>query len=245
MDGEAIRKLLEASDRRVRIEEHHGRLYEVQVEQPLVTMLDPEPVPLQFESLSAFAAYVLTNKDLVDAVMVIVAADSVRLVGPLLADGYMRFCYAQAKANSIQVPAWMDQEQLIIWLETCCVRNEARDKLMKLCSTVAIEDSATFEDRGGKQAVSVKKGVTLKEWQEIENPYLLAPFRTFREVEQPASAFVVRAKRGSAGPLFGLFPADGDAWRLDAEASAAKWLRHVLGDDGNVIVLGGALEKRG
>jgi len=58
------------------------------------------------------------------------------------------------------------------------------------------------------------------------------PFRTFREVLQPASPFVLRVQAGAQGglPTVGLFEADGGAWRLSAVEGIRGWLAHELPD---------------
>lgn len=45
----------------------------------------------------------------------------------------------------------------------------------------------------------------------------LSPYRTFREIEQPESLFLLRMKRERGGvPYVALFEADGGQWKHDA-----------------------------
>lgn len=64
----------------------------------------------------------------------------------------------------------------------------------------------------------------------MPNPVYLAPYRTFREVTQPLSPFVLRMKQGREGglPTVALFEADGGKWKLDAIAFIRDFLREKI-----------------
>jgi hypothetical protein len=55
----------------------------------------------------------------------------------------------------------------------------------------------------------------------IPNPVKLSPFRTFIEVEQPESLFVLRGRKG---PQWALFEADGGLWKIKAIQNIKNWL---------------------
>jgi hypothetical protein len=66
----------------------------------------------------------------------------------------------------------------------------------------------------------------------LKSRVTLAPFRTFTEVEQPASDFIFRAKqmKPDSLPQLALFEADGGKWRLAAIENIAAFLRnHATG----------------
>ena len=65
----------------------------------------------------------------------------------------------------------------------------------------------------------------------------LQPLRTFLEVEQPCSDFLLRV--GKNGEIT-LPDADGGAWKLDAKRKIASWLAHALSTEieaGKVVVM--------
>jgi len=62
----------------------------------------------------------------------------------------------------------------------------------------------------------------------VPNPVTLRPYRTFSEVEQPASQFVFRMKTGGSSPSCALFNADGGAWALEAIENIKRWLSDRL-----------------
>lgn len=66
--------------------------------------------------------------------------------------------------------------------------------------------------------MTARSGIARVEEISVPNPVFLAPFRTFREITQPLSPFVLRMKQGREGglPTVALFEADGGKWKLDA-----------------------------
>jgi hypothetical protein len=69
----------------------------------------------------------------------------------------------------------------------------------------------------------VKSGIASVAEMPLPNPIALQPFRTFIEIEQPESIFVVRAHKG---PEFSLFLADGGLWKLKAIQSIKEYFRN-------------------
>lgn len=71
----------------------------------------------------------------------------------------------------------------------------------------------------------------------VEPRVSLQPFRTFIEVEQPESEFLLRInERGEIG----FFPADGGVWKLEATRNVAGYFEEALEDlisAGAVVVI--------
>jgi hypothetical protein len=97
--------------------------------------------------------------------------------------------------------------------------------LLKVVGNIQDGMAKTITDDGVSQTVNAKVGVQLATVA-LPSPSLLAPYRTFREVAQPASLFILRARAGSdeQPPKLALFIADGNRWRLDAIKNVAYWL---------------------
>ncbi len=76
--------------------------------------------------------------------------------------------------------------------------------------------------------VQARAGVALVSDVAVPNPILLCPYRTFRDVPQPSSLFVLRVRSGQGLPEAGLFEADGGAWRLTAIERIKQWLTEQL-----------------
>ncbi len=56
----------------------------------------------------------------------------------------------------------------------------------------------------------------------------LQPLRTFPEIEQPSSRFILRLRAGERGPDVALFPGDGGDWELKAIGGITAFLREAL-----------------
>ena len=94
---------------------------------------------------------------------------------------------------------------------------------------------AEYTDDGLTQRVTARAGVTRREVVDLPNPVTLRPFRTFMDIEQPASLFVLRLNAGQDGeqPTVSLTEADGGAWKNQVIASIKEFFAgsgmHVIG----------------
>lgn len=92
-------------------------------------------------------------------------------------------------------------------------------------------------DNGVTQEATVKTGVVLKDTVPVKPIVELQPYRTFLEVDQPVSKFLLRVdEHGRAG----LLEADGGAWKLEAKRRIAAWLSNELKEEidaGKVVVM--------
>ncbi len=119
---------------------------------------------------------------------------------------------------------YMGQEAFIVGLMSLFVDTADRNDLVKQVSSIAGRDVNLSEDDGVSQTVTVKSGMALMSTETVKRIVSLAPYRTFREIEQPASPFIFRVKKTDDGPMLALFEADGGKWRLDAVQAIKTWL---------------------
>lgn len=131
---------------------------------------------------------------------------------------------------------FMSQEAFIISMLSCFVKESDRDDLAKLAGNATAEHVSTAEDDGVTQLVATRSGAHLNGTETAKNLVTLRPYRTFREVEQPASDFLFRVQQsGDNMPTFALFPADGGAWKFEALENIARHLRVGL-PAGSIVV---------
>lgn len=144
-----------------------------------------------------------------------------------------RFIPVTAKADTpdLVFDQFVPKEKMTVMLQSRFVENdEQADLLMKLGTLIASEE-LHLQDDGVTQGVTLQQGVRRVE-ETIQNPVLLRPFRTFTEVEQPESPFIVRVKKDDReGIQVGLFEADGGAWRNTARLSIKKFIETNLDTD--------------
>ncbi len=148
-----------------------------------------------------------------------------------------RLYTAEADVPRITVGNYMDQQQAIIELQSLHNATPDRDYLLDLLSKIDVTQGVKSTDNGVTQEATVKTGVVLKDTVPVKPIVELQPFRTFLEVDQPVSKFLLRVdEHGRAG----LFEADGGAWKLEAKRSIAAWLSDALAAEieaGKVVVM--------
>lgn len=106
--------------------------------------------------------------------------------------------------------------------------------LSRISATITASAVTLSENDGIAQQVSVKRNVSsgMKEIAELRRTVLLAPFRTFMEVPQPASTFLFRVKDMGEGniPQMALFEVDGGMWRKLAVGSIHQYLKDKMNE---------------
>lgn len=246
MNGEAVKEIaaLAKGERKVHILDIHG-------EKVLMTptadggWLREErggpgalPQPITLHTLTGFVSYVnevVEDKDheeRKDLVIHVKAPDAVHIFTGNDEDFAHRELLAAVGFAELLGPAgmvygqFMNLEAFNIALQAVFENSEDKERLLLLVGTVRQEEVATSTDDGVSQTVIAQAGVVASTRATVPNPVRLKPYRTFREVEQPESLFVVRMKRGNEGtlPTVALFEADGGRWKLDAIENIRKYL---------------------
>ena len=130
-----------------------------------------------------------------------------------------------------------DRETMLIQLRSLFLQTQDVAYLLDLLAKMSDEEKVTSQDNGVTQVVEARKGVALKEQVEVRPRVKLTPFRTFLEVDQPESEFLLRV--GDGGQV-GLFEADGGVWKLVAKRSIVAYLEGRLKDlveAGRVVIM--------
>jgi hypothetical protein len=242
MNGEAVKEVerivRDGHDAKTTVVE--GRTYSVQALRPVVPPQDPTPRPLVVHTLSGLVGYLASHFDELKKVAVhIESEDLVTVCSPLEGHHRQRHDYARAAFAPVfeqqggiafGFGKWMDLETFVIGMQALVVGDDARDELLRILGNVKEEKVQGVADDGTSQTVSAKAGIALVDNLRVPNPVPLRPRRTFREIVQPASPFVVRLKAGNPGslPAVSLWEADGGAWKLEAIEGIRRYLREYL-----------------
>lgn len=194
--------------------------------QPVKPVKDAEPETLDAATLTGLVDYIKANVDALEIPKLIVHVKdhaNVKLLSALHGDFAQRDCLLHVKADLLQMQfnSWVDSERFNIFLQACFQDTEDRAAVLKVVGNIresAVKDTA---DDGVSQEVTIKSGIARVESVKVPNPVSLKPFRTFTEVDQPASRFVFRMQEG---PKCMLVEADGGAWRNEARQNIKKYL---------------------
>lgn len=152
---------------------------------------------------------------------------------------YNRTCLYLAAATD--VPGWNAKEQMnfeeaMIALRTRFQNTDDTVYALKLLSDITTGSKVTYNDNGIATSVVTRKGIDLQTNSSIRPIVSLKPYRTFQEVEQPASDFLIRINE--RGILF--TEADGGMWRLAARQTIKEHLERAFEKEielGEVVVM--------
>ncbi len=214
---------------------------------PLVEVKAEEFAPTAYEvdTLDALVKLILTEGVTLGR-RLYVRVDSARRVtvattynGGELRNPYQRFPLYAAVSDvpGVTIGNLMSQERAIVELQSLYGATPDRDYLLDLLSRIDVNEGVSSVDNGVTQEVNVRTGAVLKQATPVRPIVQLQPYRTFLEVEQPVSDFLLRVSKEGEPTLF---EADGGAWKLEAKRSIAAYLAEKLADQverGDVVVL--------
>jgi len=214
---------------------------------PLTQLTTPLQKPLHFNTLQSFVQF--ANRQLENLVEVknliahVVDEKEVLLLSEDVDCYAQRICYAKAttalQPEAFPFERYLSIEDFLIKLRTRFITDAAVDDLIRVIGNISSESKMEVTDDGFTQTVGQKAGVVLKTRAELPAEIMLAPFRTFLEVQQPPSPFFVRGIKTSDNPMtlpqLALFPTDGGAWRMEAVSRIADYLRSQLDESIKVL----------
>lgn len=134
--------------------------------------------------------------------------------------------------ETMQFGNFFDQEKFQILMRSTFVQNNHRDIVIEFSGKLEEQDASSYSDDGLAQSAVVKSGIASKASANVPSPVMLRPYRTFIEIEQPESEFILRIRKGAQ---LALFEADGNAWKNEAIANVQKYLVDKLGTSALVV----------
>lgn len=190
--------------------------------------------PITATTLTSLVDYIKESRHELRERMIIqvVSATKVLLYSGLLAERDRETLFeVNALLPMFEYNREYDQETFLVSMQSCFAPSEDREAVTILASNIVNTQQATYSDDGISQQAVIKTGVTTKENALVPNPVKLIPYRTFLEVEQPASEFVFRISADRSGaPVFKLVVADGGRWKSQAVDNVKKYLINALAD---------------
>lgn len=120
---------------------------------------------------------------------------------------------ANAFTSDFAFGRFMPVDKFIIALQAHFLKDETVEKILKLVGNMTSTKEVGTKDDGVTQRVEAKVGLAKVENVSVPNPVSLAPYRTFVEVDQPYSNFILRM---NSEHECALFEADGGFWKIDA-----------------------------
>lgn len=205
---------------------------------------EPRQGWLEVETLTSIVEYLTSNVDKININEVLINVDGVDQVSVMSKvqetrkqrDSYLT-CKLDGGFRRMDFERFMPVEEFIIKLRSLFVNNEDNDKVVQFVSKVTQADEREATDDGVSQKVKIKMGISGSLNDNAVAPTIvsLSPYRTFREVAQPVSKFLLRLKGNDDGVFCALFEADGGAWRNEAKANIKKYLKENCPKDVTIL----------
>lgn len=209
-----------------------------------ITGLHHYPVPLHVESLDSIVKLIraeYTGKDPEEfrpPIFIRVENPTSVTVFTRMNDVANRSTIYEASCRDVNFKeGWRNQQEAIIELRSRFIPSEDSQYLLGLISRINNDEGVQSTDNGVSQTVTAKKGVSLMSTEQVKPRISLRPFRTFREVEQPESEFILRLDDNAR---VGLFEADGGIWKIEAKVNISCYFHEHLKDEiekGLVVVM--------
>jgi hypothetical protein len=196
----------------------------------------PKAVAVEMHTLTSLVDYIKAKIDSMPEKMIIDVRSPEKVVlYSQLDDNRDRetLVVVEARIPSFPFDSFMDQERFTINLQSKFIDDPATDRalILKFAGTVEAGTVAEYGDDGVTQKATVKTGIASKGDAIVPNPVKLRPYRTFLEVEQPASEFIFRMKQDKYdGINCAIFEADGGAWQMAATKAIKEYLQFELED---------------
>lgn len=234
MEGtrEAIDRIVELAGPTIEVIE--DRTYSSQSLQPIIA---PAAPVMEVHGLTALVEFLRWEfpGGLADLLAVVRSERVVDVVGRVDEPWKKRPVMAQAlfgEATKLPFGQYVDQQTFVIGIQVGFIQDETTAKLLQLVGTIRDSKVLDLKDDGTTQQVSASAGLAKVSLVDVPNPVTLRPYRTFPEVEQPDSMYVLRAKSGHGDdlPSVALFMVEDPSWRYCARLSIAGYIKKQLAD---------------
>lgn len=136
-----------------------------------------------------------------------------------------KFMKAEWAGNKFPFGQFMDAEKFNILLQTCFMETDDLKVIQQVVGNLRDEAVQNYGDDGVSQSVTIRTGIATVGQVRVPSPAKLRPYRTFLEVEQPASLFILRMREGGQCALF---DADGGLWRETARKNIRNYFEYEL-----------------
>lgn len=203
---------------------------------------NPKAEMIEMSTLSSLVDYIRSGVDFIgDAIVHIQSPTQVEMYSALDMDRIREHIVrVKAQIPEFRFNNFIDHETFCINVQSKFINDPNTDRaiMLKFAGTVEHGTVAEYGDDGVTQKATVKNGISSKVDGVVPNPVTLRPYRTFLEVEQPASEYVFRMKQGGCdGIQCALFEADGGAWKNEAMNNIKGYLKEQLKDVEGLIVI--------
>ncbi len=212
-------------------------------EELVVPTPDDEPYaePLTFFTLDGLVEYIKEDCENMlpkeeKLILQVVDWKTVKLLSQPSTNWKKRHVIAQCQEHTPEITfgRYMTVDMFNTMLLSVFIQTESLETLFQVIKSMTKEQTLNTTDDGVTQQINVKSGISTASTVNFKNPVPLAPMRTFTEVEQPESNFVMRINEDAQAALF---EADGGAWKNEAVARIKAYLKENIPSYNHVVIL--------
>lgn len=205
----------------------------------------PKPETVSVNTLEAFVTYIragIENGEINDLLYInVIDALNVEAFTPVNKYGHRSVIVTTRRTSfrEFSFGSIYSFEDFVVALRSKFVATETQKKLLGCLKQVTSSNEIKTEDNGITQVVTAKAGAALGS-VEVPPIWSLRPFRTFAEVEQPESLFLLRLRTGGDGVAYTLHETDGGAWQVNAIKNIRTYMKIIFSGEayqGKVFVL--------
>ena len=193
----------------------------------LLPVKEPERERFEFHTLSGLLDWTESD-DVEECFIQVVNWKSVVATGKLFGDFKQREVFASASLiehDAFPFGRYLELEEFIIKLQCYFVDSTAKKALIDMLAKIDTAEVIQSEDDGIAQKVVTKNEINRRAKTDVAPIVDLRPYRTFLEVDQPRSPFLIRMQHVKGDlPSAALFEADGGAWKISAISNIARLL---------------------
>jgi len=187
--------------------------------------------PIEVSSLDGLVAYIASTCE--EGIVQVVHPGEVRFVSDLFGAEKQRDFWCKAtiyQYGAFPCSQYLEQEEFITELLSKFVVDEQVEFVAAVIGGMTTAHVKEVSDDTVTQSIAVQDGVKFRR-EALPNPVYLRPYRTFPEVAQPKTAYVLRVRVEGDTPKAALFEIKTGLWQLEAAKSIADYLREKIGED--------------
>lgn len=111
---------------------------------------------------------------------------------------------------------YQDIESALVGLRTRFENTPDREKIIKLLGNIVDKNEVETGDDGMTQSTVTRKGIAMREKEEVPLMLELIPYRTFPEIDQPSSWYIIRLRSGEQGVSVAIYEVKDNQWKVKA-----------------------------
>jgi hypothetical protein len=185
---------------------------------------------IELTTLDSLSEYIKSDFDgTKDAGIFVFGPDIVQLHSKIFGDFRQRETFLTVEpyvSEGFPYGQYIDIELFVTAMQSHFVQNKSVASVLSVVGNIQTELVQTSVDDGVSQTVTARSGIAKVAAVPVPNPVPLRPFRTFPEIEQPESNFVLRIKRIDGKlPLVALFETGDNQWKVEAIEKIGDYLR--------------------